>query len=163
MCRRCGFASFVGSTSRCGLSSGGGAMCNAQWRVVGVGSTGSVCQLGCWAKGPGRGQWQLGACSYLVQGKPKETMWSMEAIFLCPFLCVFCAGRISLLCVSVGGTRFLCFAPVLLRAPSKRPPPRRRLSPSGCPGGGGVCAGGGGAGRAAALDAQQHFADTRLL
>jgi hypothetical protein len=62
-----------------------------------------------------------GSGSDLGAGKPKETMWSMEAIFLCRFLCVFCAGPIPLLCVSVGGTRFLCFAPVLLRAPNKRP------------------------------------------
>jgi hypothetical protein len=37
-----------------------------------VGSTGSVCQLGCWAKGPCRGQWPLGACSrtpFPIQGK----------------------------------------------------------------------------------------------
>ena len=53
-----------------------------------------------------------------------------------------------------GGTRFLCVAPILLRAPSKRPHPRR-LSPSGCPGAAGGVPGGR-AGGAAAPDAQQH-------
>jgi hypothetical protein len=56
-----------------------------------------------------------------------------------------------------GGTRFLCVAPILLRAPSKRPHPRR-LSPSGCPGAAGGVPGGG-AVRAAAPDAQQHCED----